>query len=204
MSGKRTWFPLPTPGPHLAHSTQKQFGTMRTSICYCLLFFFFFAACPGLSAQSESGEKGSFLEKLFQKQEAEDPLPDDLRSALQEARRDHREAKKDNKQALAEELAAREKLDQLKAQRKAGRLEESAQEDAPPLAGLFSSTDPELKDELQEARVVYRLAKKEQKAASARERLARERVDLLKSALKVQRTEDRAEKAEAKLDETEN
>lgn len=156
-----------------------------------------------LNAQSqEKGTKKSTspLSKLFKKQEKTKTGNTDLK----EARSTFRSSKRNNKAAAARERAAREEIDVLKAQRKAERTGaatvESTQKEKP-ILGLFKKPEAEskaqnqnTKTDLKEARTTHRDAKKERKAYSAKQQLAREQMDLIKAQKKVAKTERKASK----------
>lgn len=166
---------------------------MRYFICLLL--------CIGmipLNAQSQekSTQKStSPISKLFKKQKKTTTGNTDLK----DARSDYRSSKRENKAAAAREQAAREEIDVLKAQRKAERTGAATLENTPkekPIFGLFKKQETESsvqnrnsKTDLKEARKAHQDAKKERKASSAKQQLAREQMDLIKAKKKVAKTE---------------
>jgi hypothetical protein len=157
-----------------------------------LLILCFFSSVS-LHAQSASGAASS---KKIQ-------LPDFLQKdedgkQLGEARAAHRQAKKERKLAIAREQAAKETLDLFKADGKLERVEQEPERTSP-IAGLFNKDEKATSNpnnpppsNLKEARQQYRDAKKVTKAAIARERLARERLDVLQAKRKVEKAERKA------------
>lgn len=163
----------------------------------CLLLCIGMIPLNAQSQEKNTQKSTSHISKLFKKQEKTTAANTDLKGA----RSDYRSSKRENKAAAAREQAAREEIDVLKAQRKAQRTGAATVENTPkekPILGLFKKQEMEsstqnqnTKTDLKEARSAHRDTKKERKASSAKQQLAREQMDLMKAKKKVAKTERR-------------
>lgn len=163
---------------------------IRVLLFSLFIFFFSFSTAFAQSEEASNSESKIQLPSFLQKDEDSHQLAD--------ARAAHRQAKKERKLAEAREQAAREAVDVFKANGKLEKMEEEPEKTSP-IANLFNknekaTSDPNIKppSDLKEAKEQYRDAKKATKAAIARERLAREQLDLLQAQRKVEKAERKA------------